>query len=170
MTITMGEVGAECQMGGQTYGIYCFAGTKLAQVGEGGVWTVDYLIYGVAPMSQNEAAVAILGHIANSYEPNYVWARRQAELAGAVGDTVAQAGAEMREVMRKAFEAESQARDDAARRWSNMILGMTDVRDPVTGEEWRVANGHNYYWRKGDTVVGTDIDRPNVDFNPLEEF
>ena len=120
--------------------------------------------------TEADAATAVLGHIANSYEPNLDWVRRQAEAAGAVGDTVARVGAEIREITRQTFEAESEARYNAARRWSNMILGMTDVRDPATGEEWRVANGHNYYWRKGDIIVGTDIDRPNVDFTPLVEF
>ena len=96
--------------------------------------------------------------------------RRQAEVAGEVGDTVARVAGEIREITRQTFEAESAARDNAARRWSNMILGQTDVQDPLTGETWRVANGHNYYWRRGDTVVGTDIDRPNVEFTPLVEY
>ena len=40
----------------------------------------------------------------------------------------------------------------------------------MTGEAWHVANGHNNYWRRGDTTVGTDIDPPNVDFTPLVEW
>lgn len=171
IVMSMGEVAAECQSSGQPVVLYCFAGIKLTQTPpETGIWTVDYLIYGFAAAEQQDTAKAILGHIANSYQPNLDWMRRQSELAGAVGDIVAKTGAEIREIMRQTFEASSQVRDDAARRWSNMILGMTDVRDPITGEEWRVANGHNYYWRKGDTIVGTDIDRPNVDFTPLVEF
>jgi len=172
MTMSMGEVTAQCQAGSETTYLYCFAGTKLAQTPpELGIWTVDYLVYGQARADEQAAAMAILGRIANSYTPDPQWAISQAKLSGAVSATVAQMSDEISEIIRQSFENTSQVQDDAARHWSNMILGVTDVRDPVTGEEWRVANGHNYYWRRGDTVVGTDINEPpNVEFTPLAEF
>jgi hypothetical protein len=170
LTVDTGQVLAECSLGGESVYIFCFAGTKLTKTPDIEVWNVEYLVYGVVPAVEGDAGQAILGHIANSYELNPQWVQRQAEVAGEVGDTVARVAGEIREITRKAFEAESEARYNAARRWSNMILGQTDVMDPATGETWRVANGHNYYWRRGDTVVGTDIDRPNVDFTPLVEW
>ena len=170
VTVSIGEVTAECQMNGQPVIAYCLARTMLTQTPNVGIWTMDYLLYGVAPAAEQETAKAILTHIASSYQPDPDWVRRQAELSGAVADITAKMGDDILQIMRQAFEYTSQVQDDAARHWSNMILGMTDVRDPATGEEWRVANGHNYYWRKGDIIVGTDIDRPNVEFTPLMEF
>ncbi len=63
--------------------------------------------------------------------------------------------------------------DNIARDYSNATLGVTDVRDPDTGETWNVASGKNYYWRQQGTngIVGTEtFDRPDIDFAPLEEF
>lgn len=170
MTIDIGQIVAECHRDGQPLYVFCLAGTKRTQISGIDIWNVETLISAIVPTAMRDAGVAILGHIANSYQPNADWVRRQAEVAGEVGDTVARVAGEIREITRQTFEAESAARDNAARRWSNMILGQTDVQDPVTGETWRVANGHNYYWRRGDTVVGTDIDRPNVEFTPLVEY
>jgi hypothetical protein len=56
------------------------------------------------------------------------------------------------------------------RHWSNTMLGQTDVIDPVTRETRKVANGHNYYWRKGNTVAGTNThEPPDTDFALLTE-
>jgi hypothetical protein len=61
--------------------------------------------------------------------------------------------------------------DDIARKWSNTILGLTDVRDPETGETWKVAGGKNYYWKRGGEVEGGDqTPRPDTSFTPLEEW
>jgi hypothetical protein len=63
--------------------------------------------------------------------------------------------------------------DDINRKWSNVILGKTDVIDPVTGETWKVTSGSNYYWRNAgtNTIVGTNTyDRPNINFEPLREW
>ena len=63
--------------------------------------------------------------------------------------------------------------DDINRKFSNYILGVTDVVDPETGETWKVEAGHNYYWRRDFTnqVAGTrTADRPDINFSLLKEF
>jgi hypothetical protein len=50
-----------------------------------------------------------------------------------------------------------------------------DLVDPATGETYKAAHGHNYYWRQPHTgaVVGTqtaDPPRPDVQFEPLREW
>ena len=170
-SVSIGQVAAECQAGEQSMFAFCFACTELTEVEEDlAMWQMNYLFYGTALANQQETAKAILGHVANSYEPNWEWLRGEMRRSADDYETLVGMAIKVREIMRKALEEASDVRYDFARHWSNMILGMTDVRDPATGEEWRVANGHNYYWRKGDTAVGTGIDRPDVDFTPLAEF
>jgi hypothetical protein len=59
--------------------------------------------------------------------------------------------------------------DEIDRRRSNVILGVEDVIDPVTGRQIKIESGSEYYWidHRG-TIVGTQTDtRPNLDFRQL---
>ncbi len=59
--------------------------------------------------------------------------------------------------------------DELARRRSNAILGVEDVVDPLTGREFKVESGSNYYWvDHRERIVGTETDvRPSLDFREL---
>jgi hypothetical protein len=84
---------------------------------------------------------------------------------------VSQAHAEFVKMMDETSWNRQQSMDDLSRKWSNVILGQTDVVDPETGRTWKVAAGHNYYWYGGDAVAGTDTHtRPEIDFRPLSEW
>ena len=50
------------------------------------------------------------------------------------------------------YEYKQAVDDEVYRKWSNATLGQTDVRDPGTGQEYKVESGHNFYWRQ----IGTD--------------
>gem|GEM_PF-5064927 len=73
-----------------------------------------------------------------------------------------------------ATEADTvQVMDEVNGKFSNNILGMTDVVDPETGETWKMEAGHNDYWRKdyANRIVGTEVFiRPEINFSPLKEF
>jgi len=51
-----------------------------------------------------------------------------------------------------------------------VINGETTLVDPGTGKEIQAAAGANYYWRNGNTVVGTQTYRlPGINVTPLKQ-
>jgi len=57
------------------------------------------------------------------------------------------------------------------RQWSNILNREEDVRNPSTGETFKVAAGHNYYWQRGNSVIGTTTaSAPDIDLTPLEKY
>jgi len=86
---------------------------------------------------------------------------------------VSQTGQEISKIISDSYWTRQGVMDNVNRRFSNYILGVTDVVDHDTGQTWKVEAGHNYYWAKpgGDAVVGTNtFTRPDIDFTPLKEL
>ena len=106
-----------------------------------------------------------------TFKINSRWLAMQSNLTAATSEIVSRTHNEISEIINSSYQYRQRVNDDLSRKWSNVILGLTDVKDPETGETWKVASGRNYYWRKGDSIVGTDTyDRPDIDFTPLEEW
>lgn len=83
------------------------------------------------------------------------------------------ASSDVSNIITEAYNSREKTMDDLSNKWSNTILGTTDLRDPNTGEVTSVESGSNYYWKDNqDTVWGTqtaDSPSPSVDFTPLQE-
>jgi len=104
---------------------------------------------------------------------NPQWVASQQQLAANVSKIVIQTNQEISKIINDSYWARQKTLDGIHRRFSNYILGVTDVADPITGKKWKVKAGHNYYWRRDytDTIVGTEVyERPDIDFSPLKEF
>lgn len=170
--LTVGDVAFTC--GDSMRGVY-LAGTVLTATAgtEGGLWNVKHLIGYTAPAGQVSTAEAVLRRLIESAQVNPEWFRMQQGVTAASSRIVAQTNAEISASMNETYWNRQRVQDRLSREWSNVILGQTDVVDPATGEKWKVASGHNYYWRKEgtDQVVGTDTwTRPDIDFTPLKEW
>jgi hypothetical protein len=83
------------------------------------------------------------------------------------------ASSDVSNIITETYNNREKTMDDLSNKWSNTILGTTDLRDPNTGEVTSVESGSNYYWKDNhDTVWGTqtaDSPSPSVDFTPLQE-
>ena len=83
------------------------------------------------------------------------------------------ASSDVSNIITETYNSREKTMDDLSNKWSNTILGTTDLRDPNTGEVTSVESGSNYYWKDNhDTVWGTqtaDSPSPSVDFTPLQE-
>lgn len=83
------------------------------------------------------------------------------------------ASSDVSNIITEAYNKREKTMDDLSNKWSNTILGTTDLRDPNTGEVTSVESGSNYYWKDNqDTLWGTqtaDSPSPSVDFTPLQE-
>jgi hypothetical protein len=170
--LTMGEISFTCSGPRPLIG-YAFAGTQLNNASGTGLWTAPYLAGWLATPEAAPTAKAVLQHVATTIRMNPQWVGQQQHLTREQGEIVARAHAEISKSIDDTYWSRQRVMDDINRRRSNNTLGLTDVRDPQTGETWKVVSGHNYYWRKDytDTVAGTNThDRPDTDFSPLEEW
>ena len=83
------------------------------------------------------------------------------------------ASSDVSNIITETYNNREKTMDDLSNKWSNTILGTTDLRDPNTGEVTSVESGSNYYWKDNhDTVWGTqtaESPSPSVDFTPLQE-
>jgi|GEM_PF-4204955 len=112
-------------------------------------------------------------HMFLSLKMNPQWEASQQQLAANVSQMVSQTNQEISKIINDAYGTRQGVMDNISRRFSNCILGVTDVVDPETGQTWKAEAGHNYYWAKpyGNVVVGTEtFTRPDIDFTPLREL
>ncbi|MGB8952309.1 MAG: hypothetical protein WCC06_06555 [Candidatus Aminicenantales bacterium] len=139
----------------------------------GGNWSVALLMIYTCPEPEAETVREIATHMFQSVRMNPHWVASQQQLAVNVSQIVTQTNQEITRIINDSYWTRQGVLDDIHRKFSNAILGMTDVVDPETGQTWKVKAGHNYYWVKSytDQVVGTGIyERPDIDFKPLKEF
>ncbi len=173
VSLSTGEVSFTCRKNGQPYVGYFFAGTMLSQTDTVGNWNLTSLVGYLARTEKVSEAQAVLTHMLMTYKLNPQWAAMQQNIAANTSEIVTDTNNTIAGMISDSYWNRQAAQDNAARNFSNMILGQTDVVDPETGETWKVASGHNYYWRKEgtDTIAGSDIyDMPDIDFAPLLEY
>jgi len=170
-----GEAAFRFQKNGEPYVGF---GTALTQVVtmpsmQGGNWNVAMLLVYTSPEAEAEFTQQIFSHMFLSIKWNPQWLASQQQLTSDVSRIVSQTGQEISKIISDSYWTRQGVMDNVNRRFSNYILGVTDVVDHDTGQTWKVEAGHNYYWAKpgGDAVVGTNtFTRPDIDFTPLKEL
>jgi len=170
-----GEAAFRFQQNGDPYVGYGLALTQIVYMPsmQGGNWTVALLLVYTSPEAEAEFAQQIFSHMFMSIKWNPQWLASQQQLTRDVSQIVSQTGQEISKIVSDAYWTRQGVMDNVNRRFSNYILGVTDVTDPETGQTWKVEAGHNYYWAKpgGEAVVGTNtFTRPDIDFTPLKEL
>ncbi|MFP4081708.1 MAG: hypothetical protein ACLFVG_03010 [Candidatus Aminicenantes bacterium] len=174
-TMHAGEVAFRYVKNSHSFVGYGLALTQVVQSVsmQGGTWSVPLLMIYTCPPEKSDRVHSISQHMFQSIKLNPRWAASQQQLTANVSQIVTRTNQEISRIINDSYWARQRTMDDIHRRFSNMILGVTDVIDPETGEKWKVEAGHNYYWRKDytDQIVGTDVyERPDIDFSPLKEF
>ena len=169
--LSTGEVAFQAQDQGRLLKGYYFAGTQITAAGGIGNWNAAQLFGYLATAEKEAIAQQALDHMIRTFRINPEWAAMQQGLTANVSNIVTETNTAISKMISDGFNYRQGVQDDLSRKWSNMILGMTDVVDPTTGETWKASNGHNYYWGSGNTIVGTEVyERPDINFNPLEEW
>lgn len=167
-----GLISFTCRRQGQPQRGMYLALTQATAMPAGGIWRMVFLYGYLAPESRAGQAEEALSRMVKSFTPNPEWERMQTGIAAGTSRIVTGTNEAISTLLREARAHRERSGDEAMRHWSNATLGVTDVEDPETGERWKVAAGHNYYWRRAgaDTVAGTRAaDRPDIDFTPLLE-
>jgi len=171
LSLTAGEAVFTCRQQDRPMRGYYFAGTQRTQVAgmQGGVWNAEYLAGFLAAEGKLELAREVFDHALKSIQINPQWLAMQQNLTANTSRIVSQTHAEITRIIDESYWSRQATMDELSRRRSNVILGVEDVIDPVTGRELKVESGSNYYWidHRG-TIVGTDTHtRPNLDFREM---
>jgi len=171
MRLSTGEVAFTCGSQASPRQGYVFGGTLATQAGMGAIWNVQYLAGFIATPNEAPTAESTLKHMLDSLQLNPDWVARQQSVTMATSQIVTRTNAAIADIIKDTYEHRQAVMDDVFRKWSNTTLGLTDLRDPDTGDTYKVAAGHNYYWRKGETIAGTSTyERPDIGFTPLIEW
>ena len=88
-------------------------------------------------------AERILAHMAGSLQLNPAWVRMQQNITGNVSGIVAETNAHISRLISDGYWSRQATVDELSRRRSNQILGVEDVREPLTGRELKVESGSN---------------------------
>jgi len=171
----VGEADFRFRRNGELYAGYGLAITMLSyvQASQASDWVVDKLLIFTGPESQADLAQEIYGHMLQTLQWNPQWLEAQSRTTMNVSQIVAQTNQMITQIIHDVHANRQGTIDRTSRRFSNAILGQTDVVNPETGETWKVEAGHNYYWGKPGTnvVAGTNtFTRPDIDFTPLKEL
>lgn len=111
-----------------------------------GMWAVS-MIYYWAPEADIELVAKVANEMMLSFDINETWAANEQQqvairtgLINALGDDIAN-------IVQSTFEYRDSIMDDASRKFSNAILGINDVYNPETAEQWTVSSGSEHYWQ-----------------------
>jgi len=169
--LSAGEAAFSCRNRGRTLRGYYFAGTQYTQVVgmPGGIWNAEYLAGFIAAEDKLELAREVFDRILRSIELNPQWLAMQQNLTAATSRIVSRTHAEISRIIDDSYWRRQATMDEISRRRSNVILGLEDVIDPVTGRELKLESGSNYYWidHRG-TILGTETHvQPGIDFREM---
>ena len=120
------------------------------------LWTVG-LVHYWAPESEISQVEQIATAMDQSFKLDPAWAKNEQVQVAKRSQIISQNGSEISDIINSTFEYRSSTQDEMADKWSDAILGVQDVYNSSTGENYTVPNSSNYYWTDGlNTVVGTD--------------
>lgn len=122
-----------------------------------GLWTAGLTHYWAL-----ESEIGKVEEIATAMDKSFkldpVWVKNEQVQVAKRSQIISQTQSEISDIISSTFEYRSSTQDEMADKWSDAILGVQDVYDPTTGENYTVPNTSKYYWTDGlNTVVGTDI-------------
>ena len=121
-----------------------------------GLWTVGLTHYW-APAGEIGKVEEIATAMDESFKLDQTWAKNEQAEVAKRSKIISQNGSEISDIINSTFEYRSSSQDKLADKWSDAILGVQDVYNPSTGENYTVPNTSKYYWTDGlNTVVGTD--------------
>ena len=120
------------------------------------LWFVGLTHYW-APESEIGKVEQIATAMDQSFKLDPTWVQNEQIQVAKRSQIISQTQSEISDIISSTFEYRSSSQDKMADKWSDAILGVQDVYDPSTGENYIVPNTSTYYWTDGlNAVVGTD--------------
>ncbi|HET9409941.1 MAG TPA: hypothetical protein VFO39_22080 [Candidatus Sulfotelmatobacter sp.] len=146
-------------------------------IGNQGLWLVDPIISILATPDRMPLARSMTQHMIDSWQKNPEWQQHQDEITRmGLAQMQAEFGRFMQQMaayhqQREAamnqqvakFEARQQAQADQVSSWGNILTGLTNLYDPVTGTQFQVFSGPkaNYYSNGAGVKINSNLDPGN---------
>jgi hypothetical protein len=161
---------------------YYLAATK-ATVGYGaGMWWVSLIAGELSPADRAQGGLSVIAHMLQTFQYNSSWKNQSVANAGEVSRqyTIASQAVSKsivdrywsqqaaNEANHAAYWGRQAVQDHAAENFSDYIRGTETVRDPDTGNKYKVDYGPQYHYiNPGGSVVGTNDSAPGPEWRQL---
>ena len=167
---TVGETDFTFTEKGQPREGACVTATvEIGQEGPGMMWQA-FPSYLTAPSDEMPVAWKAWGCLVDNIVDDPAWSQKQSQVTAQFNQLVMRNHEIAMQQIHDAYVKASQRLESNFRGWDNVINGTVDVRDS-SGATFNVEAGHNFYWRQGNTVVGTNtVGPPDINFTPLKQF
>jgi len=167
--ISIGETDFTYTANGQTMQGASMAATLPIGQGLGSVWlAIPSFI--TAPADKMDEAWKVWTHLIDDSVDSPEWTQKQSQITAQFNQLIMANHEAAMQQLHDEYEKASARLSENFRGWDNVINGTVDVRDS-SGAAFNVEAGHNYYWRRGNTVVGTNTATPpDINFTAMEQF
>ncbi len=164
--VTAAELSFECSGTAETI-VVLDTYYELAGVG---MWAISLVEYW-APEGEMKLIEKIVNEMQESFQIDAAWAAEEQRQVAIRTGIISETGNDIANMIQSSYELRSNTLDETAHKFSNAILGVEDVYDPDTGEQWTVPSGSEHYWQDiyGD-IWGTGTYTPpsySEDFREL---
>ena len=179
---TQASVGFDCATSDGPRVAIVFARTSY---GSNGLWVADPVISILATQDRLGQAESMTQHMIESWQETPEWKVRQDQITK-MG--LEQIQAQFRQFMQQMavyhqqrtaamnqqvsqFEARQQAQADQVTSFGNILTGVTNLYDPVTGTQFQAFSGpkSNYYRNGNGVTINSNLD-PGHGFNQVENL
>lgn len=169
LKLSFGDAAFTCTLNRIPLRGYYFAGIQSVSGTWGTIWNMQYLLGYRATADRVDLAQTVLARMIRTFEVDPDWYARQQQVTRETSRVVSETSAYISQLMNDSYWYRQSVMDELDRRRSNVILGTTDVIDPVTGKWFKVENGSNYYWLDpNENIVGTNTyTKPGIDFREM---
>ena len=134
----------------------CYLGTfKVDTAGGSATWATN-LYYFRAPTDQAESFQKLFDKVYTSFTVDPQWKLGESNEQLKRSKIYSKSLQDSSDIINSTFQNKNTTEDKVDRDFSNVIRGTTDVVDTTTGETFKVPNDSNFYWRNGDTIIGTE--------------
>jgi hypothetical protein len=139
----------------------------------GGNWYVTRLNGYLSAPESEPVARAVLNRMVSGYRTDPNWEARQIRTTGRVSQIMSDTNNQIADMIAQTFKKRSDSQERIFGKTTRALRGDTLLQDPITGQQFEVNAGSNYYWKvEGDErFVGTDApDSPYLPNHWLREM
>ena len=167
---TIGETDFTFTQNGKAMRGICF--TRTDQWGSGKIGSIWQAFPSVvtAPADKINEAVTVLRRMVTTSKDDPQWTARQNQITQQFNQMVMQNHEQVMQQLHNQYEKFSRQLDKSAP--VDQYHQWRDGRgEHLTGESFKAAAGHNYYFQRGDQIVGNGTGNlPDINFTPLKQL
>jgi uncharacterized protein YbdZ (MbtH family) len=172
MQYSAGEVTYTCQANGQTYTGYQYAITyaSLQNRDLAPLWNVDRFFGYAAPADKVKLADAVLQRALATMRVDMTWYAIETKTNKQIAKQNQEYLDWQAKLWRETRAEIAASQDRRSEQVGDVLRGQTQVRNPQTGQVYKVQSGYSYYWLDPNTqtIVGTNIPyQPSVNFGQM---